>query len=178
MIFGIVFGTLRTGNVKYQRDCGTLPKKRLSIVFEREGSAATEHRFQSQFKTEYLRDCGTLPKKRLSIVFEREGSAATGTGSKRNLKTEYQRDCGTLPKKRLSIVFEREGSAATEHRFQSQFKTEYLRDCGAAVAQGTHNPLVVGSNPSGPNFLCFCKIKKQSRLALSLSVIKQIVRFG
>jgi hypothetical protein len=22
--------------------------------------------------------------------------------------------------------------------------------CGAAVAQGTHNPLVVGSNPSGP----------------------------
>ena len=23
-------------------------------------------------------------------------------------------------------------------------------DCGAAVAQGTHNPLVVGSNPSGP----------------------------
>ena len=25
--------------------------------------------------------------------------------------------------------------------------------CGAAVAQGTHNPLVVGSNPSGPIFL-------------------------
>ena len=25
-------------------------------------------------------------------------------------------------------------------------------DYGAAVAQGTHNPLVVGSNPSGPNF--------------------------
>ena len=25
------------------------------------------------------------------------------------------------------------------------------RACGAAVAQGTHNPLVVGSNPSGPN---------------------------
>ena len=25
-----------------------------------------------------------------------------------------------------------------------------LRDYGAAVAQGTHNPLVVGSNPSGP----------------------------
>lgn len=23
-------------------------------------------------------------------------------------------------------------------------------DYGAAVAQGTHNPLVVGSNPSGP----------------------------
>ena len=30
-------------------------------------------------------------------------------------------------------------------------KIEYLPwDCGAAVAQGTHNPLVVGSNPSGP----------------------------
>ena len=33
--------------------------------------------------------------------------------------------------------------------------------CGAAVAQRTHNPLVVGSNPTGPNFsltqrkLCF-----------------------
>ena len=26
-------------------------------------------------------------------------------------------------------------------------------DYGAAVAQGTHNPLVVGSNPSGPIFL-------------------------
>lgn len=25
-----------------------------------------------------------------------------------------------------------------------------LWDYGAAVAQGTHNPLVVGSNPSGP----------------------------
>ena len=28
-------------------------------------------------------------------------------------------------------------------------------DCGAAVAQGTHNPLVVGSNPSGPIFCAF-----------------------
>ena len=33
--------------------------------------------------------------------------------------------------------------------------------CGAAVAQRTHNPLVVGSNPTGPKFfkaqrkLCF-----------------------
>ena len=32
-------------------------------------------------------------------------------------------------------------------------------DYGAAVAQGTHNPLVVGSNPSGPN--------KKDRLYLS-----------
>ena len=28
--------------------------------------------------------------------------------------------------------------------------TNEPRACGAAVAQGTHNPLVVGSNPSGP----------------------------
>ena len=30
-------------------------------------------------------------------------------------------------------------------------QTELPWDYGAAVAQGTHNPLVVGSNPSGPN---------------------------
>lgn len=29
-------------------------------------------------------------------------------------------------------------------------QTELPWDYGAAVAQGTHNPLVVGSNPSGP----------------------------
>ena len=28
----------------------------------------------------------------------------------------------------------------------------YLWACGAAVAQGTHNPLVAGSNPAGPKF--------------------------
>ena len=28
-----------------------------------------------------------------------------------------------------------------------------LRACSSAVEQGTHNPLVVGSNPSGPNYL-------------------------
>ena len=37
--------------------------------------------------------------------------------------------------------------------------TELPWDYGAAVAQGTHNPLVVGSNPSGPN--------KKDRLYLS-----------
>ncbi len=31
--------------------------------------------------------------------------------------------------------------------------TELPWDYGAAVAQGTHNPLVVGSNPSGPIFI-------------------------
>ena len=34
-------------------------------------------------------------------------------------------------------------------------------DYGAAVAQGTHNPLVVGSNPSGP-------IKKRLNVCSSL----------
>lgn len=38
-------------------------------------------------------------------------------------------------------------------------QTELPWDYGAAVAQGTHNPLVVGSNPSGPN--------KKDRLYLS-----------
>ena len=40
----------------------------------------------------------------------------------------------------------------------------YSWACGAAVAQGTHNPLVVGSNPTGPIFLCFdcrCFINKK-----------------
>lgn len=32
-------------------------------------------------------------------------------------------------------------------------QTELPWDYGAAVAQGTHNPLVVGSNPSGPIFI-------------------------
>ena len=45
---------------------------------------------------------------------------------------------------------EREGSAgATADKSEWQFNKW---DCGAAVAQGTHNPLVVGSNPSGPKF--------------------------
>lgn len=34
-------------------------------------------------------------------------------------------------------------------------KSSIIWDYGAAVAQGTHNPLVVGSNPSGPSFLMF-----------------------
>ena len=50
----------------------------------------------------------------------------------------------------MSIVFEREGSAATADKSHQNL---ILWDCGAAVAQGTHNPLVVGSNPSGPSFL-------------------------
>lgn len=33
-----------------------------------------------------------------------------------------------------------------------EFEDYYTWACGAAVAQGTHNPLVVGSNPSGPIF--------------------------
>ena len=43
------------------------------------------------------------------------------------------------------------------------------RACGAAVAQGTHNPLVVGSNPSGPNYK---KIIIASVLRLAIIFVK------
>ena len=54
-------------------------KKRLSIVFERKGSAATADKFHIQLNI--FGTVGTLPKKRLSIVFERKGSAATADKS-------------------------------------------------------------------------------------------------
>ncbi len=44
-----------------------------------------------------------------------------------------------------------EGSAATASSPVIKLNIK-PRACGAAVAQGTHNPLVVGSNPSGPSF--------------------------
>ena len=56
-------------------------------------------------------------------------------------------------REQLSIVRGEVGSAeerssALPQAISTKFKP--LRDYGAAVAQGTHNPLVVGSNPSGP----------------------------
>ena len=41
-------------------------------------------------------------------------------------------------------------TAAPKAKLQLNIKSS--RACGAAVAQRTHNPLVVGSNPSGPKF--------------------------
>ena len=66
------------------------------------------------------------------------------------------RACGTLPTRKIKYL-PRRGKVAERYR-----KPEFViinkssRACGAAVAQRTHNPLVVGSNPSGPilkNFL-------------------------
>ena len=52
--------------------------------------------------------------------------------------------CGTRAKKLTKCQVLRElGSAGAKSK-------NVTWACGAAVAQGTHNPLVVGSNPSGP----------------------------
>ena len=55
---------------------------------------------------------------------------------------------------RLSIFRGEVGSAGNEVSSLTlcpRYKQKTIaRDYGAAVAQGTHNPLVVGSNPSGP----------------------------
>lgn len=50
---------------------------------------------------------------------------------------------------RFSIVRREEGRSYCKPNENLIVKP---RACGAAVAQGTHNPLVVGSNPSGPIF--------------------------
>ena len=64
-------------------------------------------------------------------------------------------DVALCRRERLSIFRGEEGSAATASNSNDN---QNIWDCGAAVAQGTHNPLVVGSNPSGPSFL-MCKTR-------------------
>jgi hypothetical protein len=52
--------------------------------------------------------------------------------------------------KQLIIVLGEVGSAGAAAEAQKLNKQPWA--CGAAVAQRTHNPLVAGSNPAGPNF--------------------------
>ena len=73
---------------------------------------------------------------------------------------------------RLSIFRGEVGSARTKSKLpQAKRPSENLIrlpwDYGAAVAQGTHNPLVVGSNPSGP-------IKKRLNFRSSLFFYVQL----
>lgn len=50
--------------------------------------------------------------------------------------------CYSVPNKEDKIIFLRGN--------REQGQNNKIWACGAAVAQGTHNPLVVGSNPTGP----------------------------
>ena len=60
--------------------------------------------------------------------------------------------CGTLPNKSWLDVRFCERKVATLPQAKELKIKYYLWACGAAVAQRTHNPLVAGSNPAGPNY--------------------------
>ena len=82
---------------------------------------------------------------RLSIFRGEVGSGHAASG-KANRASVSER--GGVEKN--GVAFAQANASRFFERSRYENLIRLLRDYGAAVAQGTHNPLVVGSNPSGP----------------------------